>query len=88
METKKEIKIFTFVDYDREEDYLRLMHEAGWKLTEVKLWNYYFEKSRARGCGLQVGLSSRTAGKRDLCVTVCGLWLEISARYQWLFLFS
>ena len=36
METKKEMKFFTVVDFDREEDYLRRMHQSGWKLSKVK----------------------------------------------------
>ena len=45
METKKEMKFFTVVDFDREEDYLRRMHQSGWKLSKVKFMTYYFDKA-------------------------------------------
>ena len=45
METKKEMKFFTVVDFDREEDYLRRMHQSGWKLSKVKCMTYYFDKA-------------------------------------------
>lgn len=44
METRREMKFFTVVDFDREEDYLRRMHRSGWKLSKVKFISYYFDK--------------------------------------------
>ena len=45
METKKQIKLFTIFEYEKEQDYLREMHRAGWKLTRVRgLGMYHFEK--------------------------------------------
>ena len=46
METKKEMKFFTVVDFDREEDYLRRMHQSGWKLSKVKFRPQKFTRTR------------------------------------------
>lgn len=45
MQTKKQRKFFTIFQYEQEQDYLRQMHRAGWKLTQVTgLCMYHFEK--------------------------------------------
>ena len=45
METKKQFKWFTVFEYEKEQDYLREMHRAGWKFIKVKgIGMYYFEK--------------------------------------------
>lgn len=45
MEIKKERKIFTIVEHEKEQDYLRQMHKSGWKLVKVTgLTVYHFEK--------------------------------------------
>ena len=45
METKKQIKFFTIFEYEKEQDYLRKMHLAGWKFIKVNgLCMYHFEK--------------------------------------------
>ena len=45
METKKQFKWFTIFEYEKEQDYLREMHKAGWKFIKVKgVGTYYFEK--------------------------------------------
>ena len=45
MNMKKQFKIFTIFEYEKEQDYLREMHRMGWKLVKVKgLGMYYFEK--------------------------------------------
>lgn len=45
METRKEFKWFTIFEYEKEQDYLREMHKAGWKFTAVKGFGmYHFEK--------------------------------------------
>ena len=41
---KREFKWFTIVDYEKEGEYLREMHKAGWKLNKIILPGiYYFE---------------------------------------------
>ncbi len=45
MEVKKQFKLFTIFEYEKEQDYLRKMHKAGWKFVKVTgLGMYYFEK--------------------------------------------
>ena len=45
METKKEFRIFTIMEYDQEQEYLRQKHKEGWKLTKVGgFCVYHFEK--------------------------------------------
>lgn len=45
METKKQIKYFTILEYEKEQDYLSKMHRSGWKFTKVSgLGVYHFEK--------------------------------------------
>ena len=44
MKTKKQFKWFTIFDYEKEQDYLREMHQSGWKFTKVTgLGIYHFE---------------------------------------------
>lgn len=45
MEIRKQFRLFTVFEYEKEEAYLREMHKAGWRFTKVKgLGMYYFEK--------------------------------------------
>lgn len=45
MEIKRQIKWFTIFEYEKEQEYLRKMHKAGWKLVKVNgLGMYHFEK--------------------------------------------
>lgn len=45
MEVKRQFRIFTVFEYEKEQAYLREMHKAGWKFIKVKgLGMYYFEK--------------------------------------------
>ncbi len=45
MEVKKQFKLFTIFEYEKEQDYLRKMHKAGWKFVKVTgLGMYRFEK--------------------------------------------
>lgn len=45
METKKQFRIFTIFEYEKEQDYLREMHKSGWKFVRLCGFGmYYFEK--------------------------------------------
>ncbi len=45
METKTVFKFFTIFEYEKEQDYLRKMHQSGWKFVKVSgLCLYHFEK--------------------------------------------
>ncbi len=45
METKKQFRYFTIMNHKKEEDYLRRMHQKGWKFLRVGgIGIYHFEK--------------------------------------------
>lgn len=45
METKKQFRYFTIFECEKEQDYLRKMHQSGWKLVRVSgFCVYHFEK--------------------------------------------
>lgn len=45
METKKILKFFTIFEYEKEQEYLRKMHQSGWKFVKVSgFCVYHFEK--------------------------------------------
>ena len=45
MEMKKEWKYFTIFNHEKEEEYLRDQHKAGWKFVRVSgIGIYHFEK--------------------------------------------
>lgn len=45
MDTKKQFKWFTIYEYEKEQDYLREMHQSGWKFVKVTgLGMFHFEK--------------------------------------------
>ena len=45
METTTNVRFFTILDYDKEQDYLRKMHKKGWKFVALKgAMFYHFEK--------------------------------------------
>ena len=45
MQTKKELKYFSIMDYEKEQEYLREQHKAGWRFVTVTgIGMYHFEK--------------------------------------------
>ena len=47
-ETKKELRWFSIMDYEKEARYLSRMHQKGWKFKRVTMPGIYtFEKMRA-----------------------------------------
>lgn len=45
METKRQFKYFSVPEYEKEQDYLRRMHQAGWKFVKLSGFGvYHFEK--------------------------------------------
>ena len=45
MEKKKQFKWFTIMEYEKEQEYLRRMHQSGWKFVKVTgLCMYHFEQ--------------------------------------------
>ena len=44
MKTKKQFKYFSIFNHEKEQEYLRFMHNSGWKFTRVTgLGTYHFE---------------------------------------------
>lgn len=44
MKTKTTLRLFSICDYDKEAEYLRQMHNSGWKFTGVSGLMYHFEE--------------------------------------------
>ena len=58
MSIKKQFKWFTIFEYEKEQDYLREMHKAGWKFIKVKgLGTYCFEKCDSQDVVYQLDYS-------------------------------
>ena len=50
MDTKREFRYYTIVEYDKEERYLQKRHSEGWKFVEVTgIGVYHFEKCEPEG---------------------------------------
>ena len=55
METKREFRYYTIVEYDKEERYLQKRHSEGWKFVEVTgIGMYHFEKCEPEGVVYQL----------------------------------
>lgn len=66
METKKQFKWFTIFEYEKEQDYLREMHKAGWKFIKVKgLGTYHFEKSTPKDVVYQLDYNKDGLNHKD-----------------------
>lgn len=66
METKKQFKIFTIFEYEKEQDYLRRMHKAGWRLIKVSgLGMYHFEKCEPRDVVYQLDYNKDGLAHKD-----------------------
>lgn len=44
MKKKREFRLFTIVDYEKEEEYLRYMHQNGWKFIGYRYGFFHFEE--------------------------------------------
>ena len=59
METKKEFRWFSIVDYDKEQEYLRDQHKLGWKFVKVSgFGRYTFEKCEPEDVVYQLDYNS------------------------------
>lgn len=47
MKKKKVFRLFTIVDFEKEEDYLRKMQQQGWKFTGYRYGLFHFEECQA-----------------------------------------
>ena len=66
MDTKKQFKWFTIFEYEKEQDYLREMHKAGWKFVKVKGFGmYYFEKCDPKDVVYQLDFNKDGLAHKD-----------------------
>ncbi len=76
METKKEFKYFTIIDYEKEQDYLRKMHQSGWRLVRVSgFCVYHFEKCDPQDVVYQLDYNKDGRAHKDAYVQMfrdCG----------------
>ena len=55
METKREFRYYTIMEYDKEERYLSKRHSQGWRFTEVTgIGMYHFEQCEPEGVVYQL----------------------------------
>lgn len=55
METKREFRYYTLMEYDKEERYLSKRHSQGWKLKEITgIGMYHFEQCEPEGVVYQL----------------------------------
>lgn len=55
METKREFRYYTIMEYDKEERYLQKRHSEGWKFVEVTgIGMYHFEECEPEGVVYQL----------------------------------
>lgn len=66
MNTKKEFKFFTIFDYEKEQDYLRRMHNQGWKFVDVGgIFVYRFQQCTPEDVVYQLDYNQDSASNKD-----------------------
>ena len=66
METKKQMKYFTIFDYEKEQDYLRQMHQSGWRFVKVSgLGMYHFEKCQPQDVVYQLDYNQEGLANKE-----------------------
>lgn len=66
MDVKKQWKWFTIFEYEKEQEYLRKMHKAGWKLQKVSgLCLYHFEKCQPQDVVYQLDYNQEGRENRE-----------------------
>jgi len=64
-DTRREFHYFLLPDYEKEEEYLREMHNDGWKFTHVTLPGiYHFEKCEPEDVIYRIDFNPQTADKK------------------------
>lgn len=65
METKKEFKFFTIFEHEKEEQYLRQQHNAGWKFVKVTgLGVYHFESCQPKDVVYQLDYNQEATSSK------------------------
>ena len=88
METKKEFRRFTIFEYEKEQDYLRMMHKKGWKFVKVTgLGMYHFVKCTPEDVIYQLDYNQEGLANKEEYVkmfTDCGwMYLQDYAGYSY-----
>ena len=85
METKKQFKYFTIAEYEKEQDYLRMMHKSGWKIVKITGFGvYHFEKCTPEDVIYQLDYNKDGLRNKEEYVKLLG----ISTGLCWIQLFS
>ncbi len=66
METKKTVKLFSVVDWEKEQAYLRKMHRQGWKFVRVSgIGLYHFVKCEPEDVVYQIDYNAEGVEHKD-----------------------
>lgn len=66
METKKEYKFFTIFEHEKEQEYLRDQHRAGWKFTKVTGFGmYHFERCKPEEVVYQLDYNKEGSANKE-----------------------
>ena len=66
MKTKKQFRYFTIFEYEKEQGYLRYMHQNGWKFVKVNgLGIYHFEKCAPEDVTYQLDYNQEGLAHKD-----------------------
>lgn len=66
METKKQFKYFTIFEYEKEQEYLRQMHGAGWRFVKVSGFGmYHFEKCQPQDVVYQLDYNQEGLANKE-----------------------
>lgn len=66
MTTKKESKYFTIFNHEKEEEYLRQQHKAGWKFVKVTgFGKYHFEKCQPEDVVYQLDYNQEGSANKE-----------------------
>lgn len=81
METKREFRYYTIMEYDKEERYLQKRHSEGWKFLKVTgIGMYHFEKCEPEGVVYQLDYNQEGIADRGEYIQMfadCG-WEHIT----------
>ena len=66
MKTKKEVRFFSIFAYEKEQEYLRRQHKAGWKFVKVTgLGMYHFEECAAEDVIYQLDYNQEASANKE-----------------------
>lgn len=63
--TKKTVRVFTAIDWQAEQNYLREQHKNGWKYIKSGFMSYHFEKCEPEDVIYQLDFNPEGAKNRD-----------------------